>query len=245
MTNDWYNERMDFSSISHRNLHHAYFLEGNHEQIIPLLLEYIEKKGITNKDNISVLIKPVFYIENSREIREEQHTVRDGRKIIIIAFDRIIETAQHALLKTIEEPSEGTHYVFISRNINALLPTVKSRLFLIKPHTRSDVAPSELSALEYLKSDYFGRTEITKELISMCRGEDDESDDERAIARRGLIHFLDSIERVLSDLLHLGRLEYDESIRHVISAKNDLNDPSPSIKMIFEHLTLRLPKLKS
>lgn len=236
---------MDFSSISHRSLHHAYFLEGNHDQIIPLLLEYIEKEGIAGKDSISIIIKPVFYIDDSREIKEEQRAVRDGRKIIIIAFDRIIDTAQHALLKTIEEPTEGTHYIFINRNINALLPTVRSRLFLIKPHDRSDTANFEMDSLEYLRSDYFGRIEITKKLISKCRGEDDESDDERAVARRDLMKFLDSCERVFSDLMHQGKLEYSESIRLILLAKNDLNDPSPSIKMIFEHLSLRLPRLKS
>ena len=109
-----YTISMDFSAISHRNLHHAYFLEGDHELIIPQLLLYIEKEGIAKKESISVSTIPVFYIENSREVRSEQQMIRDGRKIIIIAFDRIMDAAQQALLKTIEEPTEGTHFFFIS-----------------------------------------------------------------------------------------------------------------------------------
>lgn len=235
---------MDFSAITHRNLHHAYFLEGDHEQIIPQLLLYIEKEGIAAKESISVSTIPVFYIENSREVRAEQQMVRDGRKIIIIAFDRIMDAAQQALLKTIEEPTEGTHFFFISRNNNALLPTVRSRMFLVKPHTRKDTADLDESAKDYLAADYFGRIEITKEMISAGRGDDDETDEERAVARRSLVHFLDCVERVVSDLLHQGKIEYEESLNLILVAKKDLNDASPSIKMIFEHLTLRLPKIK-
>lgn len=235
---------MDFSAITHRNLHHAYFLEGDHEQIVPQLLDYIQKEGIAGKESISINTIPVFYIENSREVRAEQQMVRDGRKIIIIAFDRIMDAAQQALLKTIEEPTEGTHFFFISRSSNALLPTVRSRLFLVKPNTRKDTAENDLSAKDYLAADYFGRIELTKDMIAAGRGDDDESDEERAIARRELIHFLDCIERVISDMLHQGKIEYEESIKHILTAKRDLGDASPSIKMIFEHLSLRLPKIK-
>ncbi len=235
---------MDFSAITHKNLHHAYFLEGDHEQIIPQLLEYIKKEGIATSESISVNTIPVFYIENSREIRSEQQMVRDGRKIIIIAFDRIMDAAQQALLKTIEEPTEGTHFFFISRSNNALIPTVRSRMFLVKPSTRKDTASDDMSARDYLAADYFGRAELTKDMISAGRGDDDESDEERATARRTLIHFLDCLERVFSDLLHQGKLEYEIPVRHILAAKRDLNDASPSIKMIFEHLSLRLPKIK-
>lgn len=235
---------MDFSAINKNNLHHAYFLEGNHEQLLPRLLDYLEDEDISKRELVSVNTIPVFYIENSREIKNLQQTVADGTRIIIIAFDRMILAAQQALLKTLEEPTANTHFIFINRNSSSLLPTVRSRLFIVKSSGRSDKKDDYELASNYLSSDLFGRMEQTKEMISSARGEDDEDGDEKAAGRRELIRFLDSLEEAIYDLAISGKHEYIEGVQFVISAKRDLEDPSPSIKMIFEHLAHRLPRLK-
>jgi DNA polymerase III delta prime subunit len=187
---------------------------------------------------------PVFYIEDARSLRDAQIMVADGRRVIVVAFDRMIDAAQHALLKTIEEPTEGTHFFFVGRNRDLLLPTVLSRLMVLRPEDRSDTARDDEMARDYLALDLYGRTELLKDIIAAARGEDDESDDERAAARRQLMQFLDSAERVISDSLHKGNKQSAEAGAIVIEAKHDLADASPSIKMIFEHLGLRLPRIK-
>lgn len=235
---------MDFSAINKNNLHHAYFLEGDHEQVLPKLLEYLEGENIAKKESVSVNTIPVFYIENSREIKEMQQMVADEARVIIVAFDRMIMAAQQALLKTLEEPTENTHFIFINRNSNSLLPTVRSRLFIVKSSGRSDKKNDYEFAKDYLSSDLFGRMDLVKDMISGARGEDDEDDDERASSRRGLVRFLDSLEELMYDLSQNGHYEYIEGVQSVISAKKDLEDPSPSIKMIFEHLAHRLPRFK-
>lgn len=236
---------MDFSAISHTNLHHAYLLEGDHERIVPALLAHLHEQNIARNGAVEVRTVPVFYIEDARSLRESQIMISDGLRVIVVAFDRMIDAAQHALLKTIEEPTAGTHFFFVGRNRDLLLPTVLSRMMIIRPEQRSDTAPADDRAREYLALDLYGRTELLKDSIAAARGDDDETDDERAAARRELMQFLDSIERVLADSLHKGNKESAEAGILVIEAKKDLADASPSIKMIFEHLGLRLPKIKN
>ncbi len=235
---------MDLSAINSENLHHAYLLEGDHERIVPALVAHLESMNIARGSAVEVRSIPVFYIEDARSLRESQLTVAEGRRVFILAFDRMIDAAQHALLKTIEEPTKGTHFFFVGRSKDLLLPTVLSRLQVIKPEGRSDTADVDERAREYLGLDLYGRTEILKELIASARGEDDESDEERAAARRKLVRFLDGVERILGGAFHKGSKDASDAAMLVLSAKRDLADASPSIKMIFEHLALRLPKMK-
>ena len=233
---------MDFSAISHANLHHAYLLEGEHERVVPELLKYIQLQNIAERGAIEVRKVPVFYIDDARSLKEAQIMIADGRRIIIIAFDRMIEAAQHALLKTIEEPTEGTHFFFVGRNRDLLLPTVLSRMLVIRPEQREDTLVVDERAKEYLTLDLFGRTEMLAKDISLAREEDDE--ELKTSARRRLMQFLDSLERVLADMLRLGNSTLADSCLLILTAKRDLADSSPSIKMIFEHIALRLPRIK-
>lgn len=234
---------MDFSLIRKDNLNHAYLLEGSHDDILPALKKYIENEGITSTENIEARVIPVFYIDDARALRHAQQMTRDGKKVFIIGYDRMIEAAQHALLKTLEEPTPNTHFFFIGRSRDQLLPTVVSRLVTIRPMGRIDDSVRDEIAKKYLASDIVSRTEILKKVIDVARESDD--DEEKASARRKLVRFLDAIERAYSDSLHLGKMPpsvFAQNAQVILSAKRDLSDPSPSIKMIFEHLALRLPK---
>ncbi len=51
---------------------------------------------------------------------------------LIDGIDRMRPEAQNALLKTIEEPSEGTYLFLIAGSIATVLPTILSRCFIIK-----------------------------------------------------------------------------------------------------------------
>jgi DNA polymerase-3 subunit delta' len=69
-------------------------------------------------------------IESIREvIRQAQYHRYSARKrfVIVDPAEAMQEPAQNALLKTLEEPPQGTHFVVISHNARALLPTIVSR----------------------------------------------------------------------------------------------------------------------
>lgn len=58
--------------------------------------------------------------------------------VIIDGIDKIHEEGQNALLKTIEEPSQGVHFILISSNLSAVLPTILSRCTYIRFNQLSD-----------------------------------------------------------------------------------------------------------
>ena len=49
------------------------------------------------------------------------------RFILINQFELINRQAANALLKSLEEPPEGTHFILISQSLSGVLPTVRSR----------------------------------------------------------------------------------------------------------------------
>ena len=57
-----------------------------------------------------------------------EHTYEGGRRVILIEkAERMTPQAQNSLLKTLEEPSEGTFFVLTAEEVSSLLPTVVSR----------------------------------------------------------------------------------------------------------------------
>ncbi|MBN2585128.1 AAA family ATPase [Patescibacteria group bacterium] len=63
---------------------------------------------------------------------------RDYRVLIVGDVDRLSVSAANALLKTLEEPPKHARIVITAQNINAVLPTVRSRAQIIRLHSLSD-----------------------------------------------------------------------------------------------------------
>jgi DNA polymerase-3 subunit delta' len=72
------------------------------------------------------------------QIRDMQRRLRfrpleGGRRVCLIdAADRLNDAASNALLKTLEEPPDGTHLILISSRPRLLLPTILSRCQWVK-----------------------------------------------------------------------------------------------------------------
>lgn len=232
---------MDLSLIKPENLRHAYFIEGAHTEVVPQLRTHLNDTGIANGSNIDVRIVPVFYIDDAHALRNAQQMTRDGKKIFIIAFDRMIEWAGHALLKVLEEPTKGTHFFFVGRSVGLLLPTVRSRLLVIT--NSRDEAHIQGFARDFLASDLYARTEQLKKFIEKARGDNEE---DKILAKRTLMEVLDDIEREWSLVFKSGKIharQFASVAELILEAKRDLADPSPSVKIIFEHISLRIPRI--
>lgn len=61
------------------------------------------------------------------------HRPLEGRRsvVVVVDADQMNETAQNALLKTLEEPPEYAQFVLTTANPNGLLPTIRSRSQLV------------------------------------------------------------------------------------------------------------------
>lgn len=73
-------------------------------------------------------------IDQIRDVIEKlNHTSQAAYKIIIInPADSLLLAASHALLKSLEEPTERTLFILLTEKIERLLPTIRSRCQVIR-----------------------------------------------------------------------------------------------------------------
>ena len=80
-------------------------------------------------------------VEDIRAVIEmtARHTFEGGRRIVMIQqADKLTPAAQNALLKTLEEPQEGTVFLLTTDAPELLLPTIISRCRALKLHPWPD-----------------------------------------------------------------------------------------------------------
>lgn len=93
-----------------------------HPDISVLAPEYETKKGVTRERDISASRAR----EASRWLANFPYSSK--RKVLIVQdAHRLTETAQNALLKTIEEPPEFSVIILVTHDLGKMLPTVLSR----------------------------------------------------------------------------------------------------------------------
>lgn len=83
-------------------------------------------------------------IKDAREIIRQAHLTSESKKTIIIAAQAFGEDAQSALLKVLEEPPNNIEFVIITKNKNALLPTIRSRMMIELDRKEKTLADFEL-----------------------------------------------------------------------------------------------------
>ena len=91
-------------------------------------------------------------IEQVRDVidRAEYRPFEGRRRVVVIdEADALVDAAQNALLKTLEEPPSASMFVLVSSIPDALLPTVRSRCSRLR---FAGLSPAELS--EVLQRDH-------------------------------------------------------------------------------------------
>lgn len=86
----------------------------------------------------------------------------DYRVLIIDDIDRLSISAANALLKTLEEPAAHAKIIITAQNINAVLPTVRSRAQIIRLNSLTDE-----KIQEYLKSR---KAKKAEEIVLLSNG---------------------------------------------------------------------------
>jgi len=209
-------------------LHHAYCLEGDREYLCQTLFDSLEKQySIVRKGNPDFWLGEfeTFGIPESRLLKEraQNKAFGGGKKIFVISFQKITREAQNSLLKILEEPTAETHFFLIATNAQILLPTLRSRLAFIKVGQKN--LPNDLTeATRFLSSSPAKRMEIVKDII-------ENKDKERAEK------LLNQIENQISKNLDVKSKSSKEELEEIMAFQSYLNDRSPSIKLILEHLS--------
>jgi len=107
-------------------------------------------------------------IEVVREVIRQSQYHRFGarrRFVIVDPAEAMLEPAANALLKTLEEPPADTHFVLVTHNATALLPTIRSRCQRI----RFGPLP-EATVRAWLEERGVERAEIVARLARGCPG---------------------------------------------------------------------------
>ena len=209
--------------------HHANCFLGEREVLKSELFRALENEwGILLQNNPDLVLGDykVLKISDSRVINDaQQKKSTDGRKkIFVIAADFITRDAQNSLLKMFEDPTPNTTFFLILPPQVNLLPTLKSRLNIIKFSEETDSA----KALKFYKSSVGTRLKFVQNLLSDLK--------EEKISKIDILKFLKNLEQIMSQ----EKNKKYEAILDIEQAVSYLNDESPSIKTILEHLALSI-----
>jgi DNA polymerase III delta prime subunit len=224
--------------------HHALVIEAGAEEGIAAARAWAARElGVATEGNpdVVVLRHGLLSVEDARRAGEVAASAAfgSGGKVVIIAAARVHHEAQNALLKTLEEPPEGTHIILIVPSLGMLLPTVRSRVQILRAnvgHPMSNIREIPESARAFIVASREQRAAIAKRLAS---GKDD---DDRREKRDETIALVNGIEaaayaRVKERGGSAAALLSDISILRAY-----LYDRSAPVKMILEHLALVTPK---
>lgn len=220
-------------------LHHAYAVEGARDvaeaQILNFLEEVMKFSTAGNPDFHSIKID-VLGVEEARRITEMQSrralSEDAPRKVFVIAFSSSTTEAQNALLKVVEEPSAQTNFFFIVPTLGILIPTLRSRLCVVRSEAPAEATSTK--ADNFLKLDKSGRLLFVKEFLAEA--------EKAGSDRESLIEFLGELESSVWQKAERGNLkDWRKALQAIGECRSHASIRTPSAKMILEHLSLVLP----
>ncbi len=99
-----------------------------------ILEEGGEKRETLNGCRTIVTETRTFRIEDAKMAIEKAYITSEVGVVIILAAHEYSEAVQNKLLKIIEEPPSGVHFIVLVASKATLLPTIRSRLPLLSYH---------------------------------------------------------------------------------------------------------------
>jgi DNA polymerase III delta prime subunit len=167
-------------------------------------------------------------VEEARELSTMGSLRVEAPTIMVVAAAAITTEAQNALLKLFEEPQAGLTFVLLTPAF--IIPTLRSRLLEYQKLQTTD-PKSQTEAKKFLAAAAPARTaEITK----MLKDEDGVKERVREL--------LFGLEQILAK--NIVKKEAREALSDIAKIRSYINDRSPALKMLLEHLALSLPVLK-
>ena len=230
-----------------KNLHHAYLIEGEKKEILPQILKLMEDLEIPTLANpdFSHISIDSFKIDDARFLKSlgnNKSFSKGHKKIFIISTNNFLLEAQNALLKSLEDPIENTHFFIIMPDTASLLPTFISRCFYIKAMQEKDNYEKEVE--NFIKMSFQNRIEFIKELLIETK---DMKDDifEKSIKIK-MQEFLNSLESNLYSKMSKGTFDIKENVlvfKQIFKARKFLRQPGSSVKSLMESVALSIPEM--
>lgn len=196
-------------------LHHAYLIVGEREAAEVALFELFERHNMPLKGSPDYFPfkEELFGVGQARALTEQAaFKPFISKKVFLIAPERITLEAQNALLKTFEEPVESTHFFLVLRDENVVLPTLRSRVSLVRlPNSAENAAESQ----KFLSLPLKDRLNFVKKFVEK---------------EKNLSVFLDEL------LTELRKAGDQEKLEKVFRLRLSSDDRAASPRLILEHL---------
>lgn len=230
-------EIMDLSlHIDKDNLHHAYLIEGEHAVLSADVLAFLE-----GEQNVIVEYTELFTIDAARSLRARQieRTPDGGKKCFVLGARFFMREAQNALLKVFEEPTADTHFFLIVPDADVLLPTLRSRVLVIRSE-EDKVAKEALlvRGKEFLRLTKPERLQVIADLL-----EEYEDDEKHELLKGEALKLLSGIEVSLYTSLagEPPSEAQQQTFKELLKCKDFMRDRGASTKMLLEYVALITP----
>ncbi len=99
--------------------------------------EYERLKEELKPHRVVAFLEDEFKIEHAKAVIAEAYISESSTKYIVMGAQNFNTVSQNSLLKVLEEPPRNIEFIIISPSKSNLLPTVRSRLPILKGETLS------------------------------------------------------------------------------------------------------------
>jgi len=233
---------MLFEKIDKHNLHHAYLIEGEREEILAEVFAFIESLGIPTSGNadVSHISLDSFKIDDARNLKSYalERAVSEGKKVFVISANNFLLEAQNSLLKIFEEPIENTHFFVIIPDANVLLKTLLSRFYFISQ--KGDISKDVQEAEAFIQMPIRARIDFIKDFLADAE-ESEEDQIPTTSPRSKALGFLNTLESLLHQ--KMSKVTFDmELFHHIFKVREFLRQPGSFPKTLLESIALMIPE---
>lgn len=208
--------------------HHAYGIESAHplRERIKTVLPLEECSYIFDKTYDS------FKMDDAREVKQLQSEKTEKASVFILEFSTINAEAQNALLKVLEEPTANTYFILIFPNTRYLLPTLQSRLSLVRvPLEEKKDGESRLAFSSFLDMSLQQRFDIIKKLTDKKQDPPLKKSELGAFLNEAETYYLEKTDKNKQDI---------SLMEEIFNSRNYLQAKGASKKMILENIAMQL-----
>jgi len=107
--------------------------------------EYERLKEELHPHRVVPFLEDEFKIENAKAVIAEAYISESQTKYIVMGAQNFNVVSQNSLLKVLEEPPRNIEFIIISPTKSNLLPTVRSRLPILKGENHSSTLELDLN----------------------------------------------------------------------------------------------------
>lgn len=211
--------------IEKGKFHHGYLLVGDLEVSREMAFE-AARVILKSKLDFFHQIFDLFSIKDSHDLRQRASLkpFLGDSKVFVIEISSFSIESSNALLKTFEEPYEGTYFFIITSSLEEIIPTLRSRLTIIS-------SPRKDFGLDKEKEDFY------KKFLAGLPNRRMEMVKKNFEDKQKTIEFLNEMEVVVH------KLGFFLILKKIQECKNFLYQKGGSGKMVLEHLALTLPQM--